>query len=104
MHEEGKQPQLPEDKEYRKLFGLDIYLTPVFVIASIAIVVSLSLGHSSFKKARQNCLEMSVSGSLRTLIGWFMDYHVNLLVCLFCLILACFTARQDTPRRSRCET
>ena len=34
MREEGKQPQLPDDREYRKLFGLDIYLTPVFVISS----------------------------------------------------------------------
>ena len=33
MREEGNQPHLPEEREYRKLFGLDIYLTPVFVIS-----------------------------------------------------------------------
>ena len=38
MREEGMQPQLPDDREYRKLFGLDIYLTPVFVISAIAIL------------------------------------------------------------------
>ena len=37
MREEGKQPQYMEEREYKKLFGLDIYLTPVFVISSIAI-------------------------------------------------------------------
>ena len=40
MCEDKKQPQLLDDGEYRKLFGLDIYLTPVFVISSITIVVS----------------------------------------------------------------
>ena len=39
MREEGKRPQYMEEKKYRKLFGLDIYLTPVFIISSIVIVV-----------------------------------------------------------------
>ena len=39
MREEGKQPQYMQERKYRKLFGLDIYLTPVFIISSIAIVV-----------------------------------------------------------------
>ena len=38
MNEKGKQPQYMQEKEYKKLFGLEIYLTPVFVISSIAIV------------------------------------------------------------------
>ena len=38
MHEEGKQPQYMQEREYKKLFGLEIYLTPVFVISSITIV------------------------------------------------------------------
>ena len=42
MNEEGKQPQqMPhqiDEGRYKKLFGLEIYLTPVFVISSITIV------------------------------------------------------------------
>lgn len=39
MREEGEQPQYMEERKYRKLFGLDIYLAPVFIISSIVIVV-----------------------------------------------------------------
>ena len=43
MHEEEKQPQqMPhqvDEGSYKKLFGLDIYLTPVFVISGITIVL-----------------------------------------------------------------
>ena len=43
MNEEGKQPQqMPhqiDEGRYKKLFGLEIYLTPVFVISSITIIV-----------------------------------------------------------------
>ena len=42
MNEEGKQPQqMPhqvDEGRYKKLFGLEIYLTPVFVISSITII------------------------------------------------------------------
>ena len=38
MHEDEKQPQYMEERTYRKLFGLEIYLTPVFVISSITII------------------------------------------------------------------
>ncbi len=42
MNEEGKQshqmPHQVDEGKYRKLFGLEIYLTPVFIISSITIV------------------------------------------------------------------
>ena len=57
MREQGKQPQLPDNEEHRKLLGLDIYLTPVFAISSITIVAfvtgSLVFGETAtevFKK------------------------------------------------------
>ena len=53
MNEEGKQPQqMPhqiDEGKYKKLFGLDIYLTPVFVISSITIVVFI-IGSLIFKE------------------------------------------------------
>ena len=85
MREEGQQPQLPEDREYRKLFGLDIYLTPVFVISSIAIVVFI-IGALVFQEGATKLF-----GNLRvwltTNLDWLFMITVN-LVCLFCLILA----------------
>ncbi len=85
MHEEGQQPQLPEDKEYRKLFGLDIYLTPVFVIASIAIVVFV-VGSLVFQEGATK-LFGDVRVWLTTNLDWLFMITVN-LVCLFCLIVA----------------
>ncbi|MCY4353070.1 MAG: hypothetical protein OXC45_08185, partial [Gemmatimonadetes bacterium] len=40
----------PPEREYRKLFGLDIYLTPVFVISSITIVAFVT-GSLVFQEA-----------------------------------------------------
>ena len=85
MHEEGQQPQLPEDREYRKLFGLDIYLTPVFVISSIAIVVFI-VGALVFQEGATK-LFGDVRVWLTTNLDWLFMITVN-LVCLFCLIVA----------------
>ena len=85
MREEGKGPQLPEEKEYRKLFGLDIYLTPVFVIASIAIVIFV-IGSLVFQEGATK-LFGDVRVWLTTNLDWLFMITVN-LVCLFCLIIA----------------
>ena len=85
MREEGNGPQLPEEKEYRKLFGLDIYLTPVFVIASIAIVIFV-VGSLVFQEGATK-LFGDVRVWLTTNLDWLFMITVN-LVCLFCLIVA----------------
>ena len=85
MHEEGKGPQLPEDREYRKLFGLDIYLTPVFVIASIAIVAFV-IGSLVFQEGATT-LFGNVRVWLTTNLDWLFMITAN-LVFLFCLIVA----------------
>ena len=85
MHKEGKRPQLPADKEYRKLFGLDIYLTPVFVIASIAIVVFV-VGALVFQEGATK-LFGNVRVWLTTNLDWLFMITAN-LVFLFCLFVA----------------
>ena len=85
MREEGQQPQLPEDREYRKLFGLDIYLTPVFVIASIAILVFV-VGSLVFQEGATT-LFGNVRVWLTTNLDWLFMITAN-LVFLFCLIVA----------------
>ena len=85
MHEEGKQPQYMEEREYRKLFGLEIYLTPVFVISSIAIIVFI-IGSLVFQEGATKLF-----GNLRvwltTNLDWFFMITTN-LVTLFCLFVA----------------
>ena len=85
MREEGKQPQHMSEREYRKLFGLDIYLTPVFVISSIAIVVFI-IGSLIFQEGATKLF-----GGLRvwltTNLDWLFMITAN-LVFLFCLIVA----------------
>ncbi len=82
---EGKQPQLPDDKEYRKLFGLDIYLTPVFVISSITIVAFV-IGALVFQEAATEVFK-NIRGWLTTNLDWFFMSAAN-LVLLFCLYVA----------------
>ena len=85
MREEGKQPQLPEEREYRKLFGLDIYLTPVFVISSIAIVAFV-VGSLVFQEGATK-----VFGNTRTWLTTNLDWLFMItanLVFLFCLFVA----------------
>ena len=85
MHEEGKQPQHMREREYRKLFGLDIYLTPVFVISSIAIIIFI-VGSLIFQEGATKLF-----GGLRvwltTNLDWLFMITAN-LVFLFCLVVA----------------
>ena len=85
MNEEGKQPQHMREREYRKLFGLDIYLTPVFVVSSIAIVVFI-IGSLIFQEGATKLF-----GGLRvwltTNLDWLFMITAN-LVFLFCLVVA----------------
>ena len=89
MNEEGKQPQqmphqIDEDK-YKKLFGLEIYLTPVFVISSITIIVFI-LGSLIFQE-QATTLFGNVRVWLTTNLDWLFMSTVN-LVFLFCLFVA----------------
>ena len=85
MHEEGKQPQYMQEREYKKLFGLEIYLTPVFVISSIAIVVFI-IGSLIFQEGATKLF-----GGLRVWLTTNLDWlfmGVTNLVFLFCLVVA----------------
>ena len=84
MHEEGQQTQLPQDREYKKLFGLEIYLTPVFVISSIAILIFI-VGALVFQEGATKLFGTVRVWLTTNLDWWFMDI-VNLLM-LFCLFL-----------------
>ena len=85
MREEGQQPQYMEEREYRKLFGLEIYLTPVFVISSIAILAFI-IGALVFQEGATK-----VFGATRvwltTNLDWLFMITAN-LVLLFCLFVA----------------
>ena len=85
MNEEGKQPQYMQEREYKKLFGLEIYLTPVFVISSIAIVAFI-IGSLVFQEGATKLF-----GGLRvwltTNLDWLFMITAN-LVFLFCLVVA----------------
>ena len=85
MREEGTQPQYMEEREYKKLFGLDIYLTPVFVISSIAILAFI-IGALVFQEGATK-----VFGATRvwltTNLDWLFMITAN-LVLLFCLFVA----------------
>lgn len=63
MNEEGKQPQqMPhqiDEGKYKKLFGLEIYLTPVFVISSITIVAFI-VGTLIFVNLQEHNLQKRV--------------------------------------------
>ena len=76
MREEGQQPQYMQEREYKKLFGLEIYLTPVFVISSIAIVVFI-VGSLIFQEAATKLF-----GDLRvwltTNLDWLFMITANL--------------------------
>ena len=85
MNEEGKQPEHRKEREYKKLFGLDIYLTPVFVISSITIVVFI-VGSLIFQK-QATTLFGNVRVWLTTNLDWLFMITAN-LVFLFCLLVA----------------
>ena len=84
MREEGMQPQLPDDREYRKLFGLDIYLTPVFVISAIAILAFV-IGALVFQEGATKLFGNVRVWLTTNLDWWFMD--ITNLLLLFCLFL-----------------
>ena len=86
MDENKKQPQLLDDGEYRKLFGLDIYLTPVFSISSIIIVVFVA-GSLVFQEAATEVFR-NTREWLTTNLDWFFLIAANLTL-LFCLYVAC---------------
>ena len=85
MYVEGKQPQLLDDTGYRKLFGLDIYMTPVFVISSISIVAFV-IGTFAFQEATTEVFKKTREW-LTTNLDWFFMIAAD-LVLLFCLYLA----------------
>ncbi len=85
MREEGKQPQYMKKRKYRKLFGLDIYLTPVFVISSIAIVIFI-IGALVFQEGATKFFE-DIKVWLTTNLNWLFMLTAN-LVLLFCLFVA----------------
>ena len=81
----GKQPEYMQEREYKKLFGLDIYLTPVFVISSIAIVAFI-IGSLIFQeKATQIFGDVRVW--LTTNLDWLFMITAN-FVFIFCLVIA----------------
>ena len=86
MCENKKQPQRLDDGEYRKLFGLDIYLTPVFSISSITIVVFV-VGALVFQEAATEVFK-NTRAWLTTNLDWFFLIAANLTL-LFCLYVAC---------------
>ena len=86
MCENKKQPQLLDDGEYRKLFGLDIYLTPVFSISSITIVVFV-VGSLVFQESATEVFK-NTRAWLTTNLDWFFLIAANLTL-LFCLYVAC---------------
>lgn len=85
MHEDEKQSRLPDEEQYQKLFGLNILLTPVFVISSIAIVVFV-LGSLIFQEHATTLFGNTRSWLTKNL-DWFFMLSVNLVV-LFCLVVA----------------
>ncbi|MYB65400.1 BCCT family transporter [Candidatus Poribacteria bacterium] len=89
MHEEEKQPQqMPhqvDEGRYKKLFGLDIYLTPVFVISGITIVLFI-IGSLIFQDQATELFK-SARVWLTTNLDWLFMITAN-LVFLFCVIVA----------------
>ena len=89
MQEEEKQPQqMPhqiDEGRYKKLFGLEIYLTPVFVISSITIVFFIVCSLIFQEDAT------TIFGNLRkwltTNLDWLFMGTAN-IVFLFCLFVA----------------
>ena len=78
-------PSEPGAEEYRKLFGLEIYLTPVFVTSSIAIVVFI-VGALVFREGA-TLIFGNTRTWLTTNLDWLFMITTNFVV-LFCLFLA----------------
>lgn len=89
MSQEGKQPQeMPhqiDDGKYKKLFGLEIYLTPVFVISSITIMLFIVC--SLIFQEQATTLFGNLRKWLTTNLDWLFMGTANIVV-LFCLFTA----------------
>ena len=86
MSEETTPSYMPPEKAYRKLLGLEIYLTPVFVISSITIVTFV-VGTLIFQESATRVLT-NMRLWLTTNLDWFFLISIN-LVLLFCIFVAC---------------
>ena len=86
MREKVGPPQMPPGKTYRTLFGLEIYLTPVFMISSIAIVTFV-IGTLVFQEDTTRVFT-NTRVWLTTNLDWLFLISVN-LVLLFCVFVAC---------------
>ena len=85
MSEEGKQPPPADVRQYRRLFGLEIYLTPVFVISSITIVTFV-IGSLVFRETATEVFK-AARVWLTTNLDWFFIISADLIL-LFCLYVA----------------
>ncbi len=85
MNDPEKRPHLMQEQQHRRLFGLEIYLTPVFVVSSLAILLFI-FGALVFQDDATKLF-----GDLRvwltTTFDWVFMLTAN-VVLLFCLILA----------------
>lgn len=86
MLEKVSPSQIPRGKTYRTLFGLEIYVTPVFVISSIAIVTFV-IGSLVFQEDTTRFFT-NTRVWLTTHLDWLFLISVN-LVLLFCVFVAC---------------
>ena len=76
---------LTDDVRYRRLFGLEIHLTPVFVISGITIVLFV-VGTLLFLEAATEIFG-NTREWLTTRFDWFFMLTANLIL-LFCLYVA----------------
>ena len=86
MSKEPTSPQVPLEKGPRKFLGLEIYLTPVFVISSTTIV-TLVVGTLVFQESATSVLT-NTRVWLTTNLDWLFLISMN-LVLLFCIFVAC---------------
>ena len=82
---EEDQVQPLDDEGHKKLFGLDIYLTPVFTISSITIVAFIT-GALVFQEDATEVFG-NIREWLTVNLDWFFLITANLLL-LFCLYIA----------------
>ena len=85
MSAAGARPHSHDAAQHRRLFGLEIYLTPVFVISSLTIVAFVA-GALIFREAATEVFK-DTRVWLTTNLDWFFMSAANLVV-LFCLYVA----------------
>ena len=85
MSEEATSSQMPPEKAYRKLWGLEIYLTPVFVISSITIITFV-IGTLVFQESATRVFT-NMRVWLTTSLDWLFLISIN-LVLVFCIFVA----------------